>query len=421
MPKTETVDKVTPGSVTEIRNAIREIDERRRDPSLEPKEREMLELSAVTLRKAERVASAALQKEVTAEMADAVKDLKKQSSLIRARVTRMSKVPKTLDRIESVIGGVVSVLKEISRWSFCLAFIVLMVSSCAVLTQSQVKMASNLSSSADTATVSPSVIFDKLGEVRKERGLLYASTLSSSQAHWEEVVSLSEDWLKNDRQIQKTESYVKALNSYSRAVGSLANTARWKKYGTELRGIGRNVDSVFHHVNKLGWIEDGITTGFAKLSGRYLGILTESYMKCRQAKAVKELVTEADTLVSECVSSLVEILKSASMKNMIENEKTGLKDDYRAFLDAAALSGDFMLLCVQGDRVYFDCYQSLENASEVRTKCISALQSYKRAHHKLAVNFKQRSNTSSEELVQDIYDDIAELNLISSQLAKLIR
>ncbi|MBQ0005925.1 MAG: hypothetical protein KBS57_00775 [Alistipes sp.] len=409
----------TPESVKEIRNAVRAIDERRRDASLEPKERELLELSAVTLRKAERVASAALEKQITSEMADAVKDIKKQSSLIRARVTRMGKVPKALDRIESVIGGIVSVLKEISRWPLCLTLILLLTASCSVLTKSQIKMAADLSLSADTATACPVVIFEHLEKVRRERGVLYSASLLSPQAHWDEVTSFSKQCIQNAGQVKKSEVYVKALKSYSNALGSLASSTRWQQYGTETRGIGRKVDSVFSYVNEIGL--NGIDVGFAKIPGRYVGLLTEGFVRCRQAKLVKAFVMDGDTVVARCVNALVTILKSDAMKSLIENEKEGLKDDYRAYLDAASLTDDFMEISMKGDAVYMECDRLLNDASAIRTRCITALQSYSRAHTKMVQNFRKRSKTSSEELAKDIYDDIATLNMLSSQLSELIK
>ena len=410
---------VTPQTIEEIRNAVRAVDERRRDASLDAKEREVLELSAVTLRKAERVASAALQKQVASELADAVKDLKRQSSLIRARVTRMSKVPKTLDKIESVIGGVVSVLKEISRWSLCLTLVLLLAASCSVLTKSQVKMASDLSLSVDTVMSCPVTIFEHLEKVRKARGVLYSASLLSPQAHWDEVISFSKQCIQNAGQVRKSEVYVKALASYSNALRSLTSSTRWLQYGTETRGIGRKVDSIFNYVNEIGL--NGIDVGFAKIPGRYVGLLTEGFVRCRQAKVVKELVMDGDTIVTRCVDALVTILKSDAMKSLIENEKEGLKDDYRAYLDAASLTDDFMEISMKGDTVYMECDRLLNDASAIRTRCISALQSYSRAHTKMVQNFRKRSKTSKEELAQDIYDDIATLNLLSSQLSKLIK
>jgi len=412
-------EPVTKQNLDDIRNAVREIDIKRRDASLTPGEREVLELSATALRDAERLATISLQKQVVTDMEKAVTELKTRSSALRARITRMGKVPKALDRIESVLGMAVSVLKGISKWSFVLLVCMVTAASCSVLTKSQIKMVNALAVSSDTLTRSPSVIFTSLAQVREGRGVLYAATMSSPEAHFREVRSLYDYSVKESAQIRKAESYVRVLNSYCRALRSLANTNRWEQYGVEFRGIGRKADSLLIALNDTGWLEDDITEGLARLSGRYAGLLAESVMKCRQAKAIREFVTEADTLVSACVSDLTDILKSDEMTGLIAHEKTALEDDYRAFLDAACATDQRMALCLEGDRAYLTYSQMLDASSSVRTKCVSALRSFASAHSKLAQNLQKRSRTSGNELAEDIYADIIELNTITAGMVKL--
>lgn len=413
--------QVTPESLTEIRNRIREIDEIRLNPSLSQEEKEILELSAVSLRDAERVATSALQKKFISDMGEAVKKLKEQTSSIRSRISSMSKVPKTLDRVESVINGVASVMKEIARWSLCLAFLVMVLASCSVLTQSQVKMALDFATYADTISTTPQAIFTNLEKVRLERSLLYSASLSSPEAHLKEQISLSKQIQNDAGQIHKAEAYLKALSSYSEALKSLTSATRWQQYGTEARGIGRGVDTVLHYTNQTGLVEDHITTGFSKLSGRYLGVILKGIVKIHQAKMVKELVTEGDTLVLQCVDSLVSIMKSSEIMAVLENEQFALNDDYKAFLASASATDDFMLLSMKADRTYHQCYVMLRKADNVRKECVSALKSFAKAHTRMAKNFSKRSSKSTDELGDDIYEDIAELNRISVQLVNLAK
>ena len=411
---------VTPEQLTDIRTAIREIDVKRRDEDLTKAERALLEDSAITLREAERVAVAALQKEVVDGLTDAVTDLQQQSKAIRARVTRMNKTPKALDRIEDVLGYAVAALKAISKWTVCLLLLLcLTATSCGVLTASQVKLVESLAISSDTLTKSPARIFTNLSDVRRDRSLLYAATLTSPEAHFKETVSLSKSVLKDEKQAAKAASYIQALNSYCRALQRLANETRWKQYGTELRGIGRRSDSIVLMINKNAWLDDELTVGWGKLTGKYTALLTEGYMKTRQARAVKEYVQLSDTLVSACVDSLIAQLQSPAVKALIANEQSGLNDDYRAFLDAAARMPDPMTLSLTADCSYLRLYTCLDNTSTMRTKCITALRSFKRAHQRLAAQLDKRSDTSRDELAQSVWDDILQLNTLSAELAGL--
>ena len=103
-------------TLAEIQQAIEQVDRQRMDLSLGVKERGLLELSALALRDAERLAIARLQKEVYKDMEQITARLNDLSKRIRTRVTRMNKVPKALDAIESVVKEVVKILVAVGKW-----------------------------------------------------------------------------------------------------------------------------------------------------------------------------------------------------------------------------------------------------------------------------------------------------------------
>ena len=103
-------------TLAEIQQAIERVDRQRMDLSLGVRERGLLELSALALRDAERLAIARLQKEVYKDMEQITARLNDLSKRIRSRVTRMNKVPKALDAIETVIKEVVKILVAVGKW-----------------------------------------------------------------------------------------------------------------------------------------------------------------------------------------------------------------------------------------------------------------------------------------------------------------
>lgn len=111
-PKTETKNQ----TLKEIQEALIKIDEQRLDPELNKKERELLELSALALRNAERLTIANLQTESYKEMEELTSELNRLSKQIRTRVTRMNKLPHTLDKIETLLKSIVKIITEVGRW-----------------------------------------------------------------------------------------------------------------------------------------------------------------------------------------------------------------------------------------------------------------------------------------------------------------
>lgn len=284
---------------------------------------------------------------------------------------------------------------------------------CAVLTESQVKLVNGLAVAGDSVSAVPSVLFKELAAVRTERGLLYAASLTGAQARYHEINALAQAAADDEKLGLKTDVYVTALNSYLRALRSISHPNRWKDHGTRVRAMGRNLDSLLITFNDLDWLEEDIPIGVAKLSGKYAGYLSESYIKTRQAQAVKEFVTAGDTLVAQCVDALVTLLKKETVNEIIKNEQEGLQDNYLAYLQRVENSGQ--LPPIENDRVYLQLKAGIANAAKVRDRCITGLQSLKRAHHKLLQELETRQSAKHTN------QEMLELNALALELQTLLK
>ena len=105
-----------PQTLKEWQASLKEIDAMRRAKELSDPEREALELTAVALRDAERLAIAKMQKEWIKDVEAQTANLNAQARAIRARVTRMNKTAKVLDQIESAIKIAVKIVAAIAKW-----------------------------------------------------------------------------------------------------------------------------------------------------------------------------------------------------------------------------------------------------------------------------------------------------------------
>ena len=289
----------------------------------------------------------------------------------------------------------------------------LVVTSCAVLTKSQLEMVTKLTVASDSVAVSPKKLFDELTYVRLERGIYFAASLTSASAREKEINALAQSFFADEQLGKKAEVYVNVLNSYLRALRSLSADARWSQYGTEWRGLGRNIDSLILRFNQTDMLDHNITTGWAKLSGQYAGYLSERYMRVRQAKAVRMFVTQGDTLLSNCVDGIIDLLKKGDLMELIENEREGLKSNYSAYLHRLELSGlpaDFA-----ADRKYIDLVKKVEDAKYTRSRCVTALQSLKRAHAKLVTELQKKQK------IDFYFGELIELNTLALQLYPMLK
>lgn len=67
------------------------------------------------------------------------------------------------------------------------AMTVLLMASCATLTESQLKMVTNLMVASDSVAIESAVIFEELAVIRIERGLYYAASLTLAEARGKEM------------------------------------------------------------------------------------------------------------------------------------------------------------------------------------------------------------------------------------------
>ena len=160
----------------EIASALSQADQARMAPELSPADRVIMEQACVTLREAERTAIVNVETGLVERFQESAGSVNLQAKNIRALVTKINKIPKSLDITETVIKECVKVLKAIALWCTML-FVLIYMSSCATMTKAQLKRVNNLAVVSDSSMTGPGTVLRLLDEVRLERGLIYAASL----------------------------------------------------------------------------------------------------------------------------------------------------------------------------------------------------------------------------------------------------
>ena len=396
----------------EIAAALSKADAGRMNPELSPKDREIMEQACVTLREAERKAIVDVETGLVERFTKSADDVRLNAKNIRALVTKLNKIPKTLDITESVIKECVKVLKTIALWCTML-FMLVYLSGCSSMSKAQLKRVNSLAVVSDSAVTGPGSVMRLLDEVRMERGLIYAASLQGTESRIQELNGLADAVSEQSRLADKADVCISILESYVRALRSVSSETRWKQNGTELRGIGRNMDSLAIAYNKLEWgtlYEPGI----AKQIGKTSGYLAEQYGKRRQYRLVKSIVEQGDSLVEICCNSLIFGLKSAEFKELIENEQKGLENNYRAYINSLQLSGAVPAL--EFDKLYLNNRIRIETARNMRSQCVTMLQTFRRAH---AALLKELDNPRTySEFSEELYELNKQVIALSEMLSE---
>ena len=291
---------------------------------------------------------------------------------------------------------------------------VFVTASCSPLSKAQIEAVNELTFRSDTITRSPAVLFEKMSALRLERGLFYAASLSSGRARYEEVTALAETSMDDESVVRKASGYVDAFNSYVRALHSVSADARWKGLGTEIRGVGTRVDSVLYRYNRLDTGYDDIPTGYARMAGRVLAYVAEEVMQAVQGRAVRNIVVVGDTLVAASCDSLMDILRSDEMDELIRHERESLRDNYAAYLAALELRGEPVPF--ESDRLYVELLRCADELPDIRNSCVSAMRSFKNAHARLAADFA----AGEKKVPADLRDELTRLRTIASQVSRML-
>jgi hypothetical protein len=280
--------------------------------------------------------------------------------------------------------------------------LLLVVTSCATLSESQREMIHKLSVMGEDVAQGPAAMMEKMAHVRVERGLFYTATLTAADPHIAELEAIAKGEREDLKRAKQFDAGVAFLQSYLNAIASLSNEERWKEYGTQVRSVGRGLAATIEEMNDLQWFEEKVSTKMLKTISSSASLLTESYMKRRQMSLLRDYVQQGDTLVGVCVDSMVVILKGASLKKLMDNEKEGLRDNYRIFLNTLPTTEATYIY----DRQYLTLLKEIEEAEAIRKKSITALQAFKRAHAKMATDVMLRKDAT--EFYEEILDFAAE-------------
>ena len=285
---------------------------------------------------------------------------------------------------------------------------------CSPLSKAQIEAVGELTFRSDTVSRSPAILFEEMSELRLERGLYYAASLSSGTARYEEVTALAEASMDDEALVRKAAGYVNVFNSYVRALHSVSSEARWTGIGTEIRGIGGRVDSVLYRYNRLDTGYEDIPVGYARMAGRVLAYVAEEVMQSVQGTAVRNIVVAGDTLVTASCDSLMAILRSDEMNELIRHERESLRDNYAAYLAALELRGEPVPF--ESDRLYVELLRRADELPDIRNSCVSALRSFKNAHAKLAADFA----AGKKEVHEELWEEVLRLNELAAQVSEML-
>ena len=301
-------------------------------------------------------------------------------------------------------------MRKVIQLLFSFFVYVVLSQSCSVLSESQISSIEALTIKSDSMVNAPSAIFHSLDHIRLQRGLFYVASLDIPENRIEELDALAKAKVEDEKRSAKADTYVSVLESYIRAVKSLASDQRSTAIGREFRGIGNNIDSIVISYNIL--LDGQLPEGISKLSGKSLGFIAENVTKGTQFKFLKEFMTVGDSLVAGCCDTLISILKGEDLNNLIKNEKEGLDNNFKAYLYEMERLG--VVPPIECYQQFLMLKERVIAVSDLRNASVRALRSFKNAHHKIVEKLSQKQDI-------DITEDLFELTKLTYDICLAVK
>lgn len=268
-------------------------------------------------------------------------------------------------------------------WVLVLFSSLILCSGCAALSESHRVVVGAFSTRVDSLALSPSALTAELAELRRQRGVLYTATLTDPQLRLAELEAMLQDESELATLKRASDLSAQLMQSYAGALKYLVHPNRYAPFGVVSRSLGRKIDGFVADYNALEW-GNPLPVGYGLLAGRLVGAARMRWLRFRQAKALRELVLQGDTLVALITDNLMSSLNSKSFTDMITYEETALQTAYLTrlrFVDLHRLPA----LTPADDRDYLAWRDSVDALKAHRRRTVSALRSFRNAHARLAM------------------------------------
>lgn len=300
----------------------------------------------------------------------------------------------------------------------CIALLVL-ISSCASLTKSQVEAVHQFAKTSRDFSAYPSEILTAMAELRVKRGVYFTNSLQDpdDESSDDNIDSLNElavtSHVKelNDIYKAKKDDYIasekanitfKIIDKYAQSLLLLSSDKHAADMETQAANFGVSLDSLISKYNSIQGATK-VSPGIGGLIGSLIMAGGKQFIRVKQAKEIQRFVPAADKMIGIMSGNLLEFLESGKIASLIANEEKGIQSNYRSFLRHRKPY-------IQNEWDYLELLTHLDRIKALRDQTIEATNSLRAAHGELLTAIKEKKTlTEAIAGVQSLYEDVNEI------------
>lgn len=278
-------------------------------------------------------------------------------------------------------------------------FLVAALSSCSVLSDSQIKNINAFSTSAKSYSNFPGEIFKQKAELRFNEALLRATQLPSpdlikehlknAQSAYNTALQLSD---KFDLSLQLIQQYAGLLTKLSSSTYVENLTQNTTELGENLGGLVQTYNTKLPN--------HPLPAGIGAALSKTILVAGERLTRSRQAKELKAFIPQGDQLIQATVKNLVEVFETdtPSVKELLEGDRATFVNSYTNLILSNPAKVDYNSI-----RRYVQTLEDYDNVETMRKQCIEAAGKLAAAHAQLTKTIETKKN------VQEIFKETQEL------------
>ena len=287
--------------------------------------------------------------------------------------------------------------------------------SCTVLSDSQIKNINVFATTASGYTSYPSEVFKKRAELHLRNELL--ETLSFPDFdHLDKRVDKAKTQYNADIATSaKFDRSIQLLAQYAGLLVELSSDKYTKDLSGSAASLGKNLTGLVGSFNATVPAADTLPAAMGTEISNVLLAAGRRLVRSKQAKELQKFVPMGDKLVQKTVQNLVEALDS--LQPLLDQEKKDFVQNYKNVLFSGKGIGNY-----DSVRQYYDAKVDFDNTEALRQKCISTAKQLATAHTALAKSIGEKKDlqgiiTETQGLVTDFQD----LNKIAAHWSSSIK
>jgi len=305
--------------------------------------------------------------------------------------------------------------------SVFIIFALLMLASCNVLTNGQIKNINAFATCANNYTYFPSQVFQKRADLHLNNELLEASQFTDADRIAKRVNSAREHYHAVMQLSDKFDLSLKLLQQYAVLLSKLSSDSYITDLTTSTNDLNDNLSNLVNTYNLTA--ETKLPVAVGQQISNVILIVGKRITKNRQARELKKFIPAGNSLIKATVNNLVEVLdtdafvgldglKYPSLKALLEKEKNDFVTNYKNVV-LANTQQNGNKISYSSIQTYSNTINDFETTEALRQATVIAAKKLARAHETLTREMERRKRMSEIKIeIQDLIADVQQLHKI---------